>query len=509
MEELGFWDSQFKYKRDQYAAAKTRESLGSEGYADASFRSAEFDENGNEINVRTNNDTGAYGLLADKNINPSRMRFAADQMEVGNTSLANNIIAQETGNALNIDNSNRDQEILKKNAADITNMIMGQRPSSTPQQPRFPQMAGVQPQPVQAVNNSANPTPLPNLPQYNGFNPPANTNGSPQPISPLRTAPIKPNDPMISTLPTGYNFQPEMDRKSQERSINAKYRQVALMPGANPAVVENMRKAEIDALYGSNNTNLYRTWKDAQADGYKGSLEEWKKAGNKIMTGDGTVKMLSPEQKTQMGLLGANGQPTDQPLYVTSKGDIKAAPVKPVDTSERTSEAYSAMMGNLTPELQVLAPVTGYDMDLLRQEASEMLNWLPMNLSNAVNSGKGQKREAAQNAWLNANGRDESGATIKDEEMDKYRSYYFTRLGDKPETIAFKATLRKQAVEGMRMKAGKASGSAGNAIDPLISEYKLIASSNKIVYENHDDKYIYGRNKGGQLTRVPIPAGDK
>jgi len=65
-----------------------------------------------------------------------------------------------------------------------------------------------------------------------------------------------------------------------------------------------------------------------------------------------------------------------------------------------------------------------------------------------------QQVEQAEDNFINAVLRRESGATIRDDEFIRARNQYFPRPGDSPEVIAQKKRNRLTTIEGMRVGAG-------------------------------------------------------
>jgi hypothetical protein len=70
-------------------------------------------------------------------------------------------------------------------------------------------------------------------------------------------------------------------------------------------------------------------------------------------------------------------------------------------------------------------------------------------------AGRQQYRQAQEN-WVTANLRPESGAVIGAEEMEKEITKYFPQASDKPETIAQKAQARRDTELAMIVRAGPA-----------------------------------------------------
>lgn len=76
-----------------------------------------------------------------------------------------------------------------------------------------------------------------------------------------------------------------------------------------------------------------------------------------------------------------------------------------------------------------------------------------------------QQYAQAQRDFINAVLRRESGAVISDEEFDNARQQYFPQPGDTPAVIEQKRRNREDAVEGLRVGAGRAAPGAER--DPL------------------------------------------
>lgn len=69
-----------------------------------------------------------------------------------------------------------------------------------------------------------------------------------------------------------------------------------------------------------------------------------------------------------------------------------------------------------------------------------------------------QQYRQAQEDWVRAKLRKESGAVIADDEMKREIETYFPQLGDSPEVIKQKAQARQVAIRAMGAAAGKAKG---------------------------------------------------
>lgn len=78
-------------------------------------------------------------------------------------------------------------------------------------------------------------------------------------------------------------------------------------------------------------------------------------------------------------------------------------------------------------------------------------------VANLSRSPERQKYRQAQEDWVRAKLRKESGAVIADDEMEREIRTYFPQIGDKPGVIAQKAAARKTAIDAMIQSAGRAA----------------------------------------------------
>ena len=98
---------------------------------------------------------------------------------------------------------------------------------------------------------------------------------------------------------------------------------------------------------------------------------------------------------------------------------------------------------------------TGIKDDPMGREVAKAV--LPDGLVNKFTSPDRQKAEAAQRDFIAATLRYESGANIPQNEFDLQKSIYFPAPGDDPSTVALKASLRKNALDGLRVASGPAA----------------------------------------------------
>lgn len=102
-----------------------------------------------------------------------------------------------------------------------------------------------------------------------------------------------------------------------------------------------------------------------------------------------------------------------------------------------------------------------------------------------------QKYRQAQEDWVRAKLRKESGAVIGKEEMDQEIATYFPRPGDGPDVVAQKAKQRELATSAMEYAAGK------SAIAPLYQQLQMVPGSESGAAPN-----------GGGAPRKVVKFGD-
>jgi hypothetical protein len=457
--------------------------------------SQEFDENGNplpkEISQPKQYMDPGKGILADPGMNPDRMRLAYDMMGINDPQaqvLASNLISNDLGNSNKIFDLDQKAAQAESTSNAISSYISGRHNNNTSP------ISMNQGQPNQPpIGSPIRQNPSPVAP----FSPQGNTNGSPQGTPPI-DAPI---------LATGQPQQPtNISAEQAWQGYNQEMNMLSSKFGGNPNTKSFYdQQAKVIGMkygFGDGSSSLTREWRDAQRlSGYQGNMEEYAKMKRQTIMKDAVNQApLTSAEKIKYGLIDNAGRPVQTP-YVFGKDGPKPIDLKMGDVGQQHSAAYLGMMQSFEPEIANLTPEDGYSKDILRSEFADMLNFLPMNVANSLRSGKGQMRRSVEDAWLNANGRDESGATIKEEEMDKYRNTYFVRAFDSPETIAFKKKLRDQAIAGMKLKSGSAYSSVE---DTNLANYKMIASGNNMAYESHDSEYIYGTAPTGTKMRVKI-----
>lgn len=214
------------------------------------------------------------------------------------------------------------------------------------------------------------------------------------------------------------------------------------------------------------------------------SVDSW--AINTLLTGDpgskefAAARAILSRAKTQLvqtenGLVPVTQPPID--LGWAVDGINKPGPIPTPNTDAKQSPAGNAIPGT-QPKAGIEQSNAGgfYDRMVNANQIIDRLEsegYRPGIVDFETASGRyisgltseqGQLYRQAQENWVRANLRKESGAVIGAEEMDAEIKNYFPVPGDKPATIAQKADNRRVVTEAMRKAAGPAAkpSAAGN-----------------------------------------------
>ena len=161
-----------------------------------------------------------------------------------------------------------------------------------------------------------------------------------------------------------------------------------------------------------------------------------------------TIRERMPRVKTYYDesgnpiTLDAN-DPIDQ-KSIKDRNLVESAPTE----AERTSKGYLDRLVAAEPIMQGLVDA-GYDPANFRDKAAQSVIF-----GNYAVSDQGQQFRQAQEDWVRAKLRKESGAVIADEEMEREIRTYFPQPGDSKKTIEQKTQSRKQAERQLAISAG-------------------------------------------------------
>ena len=157
------------------------------------------------------------------------------------------------------------------------------------------------------------------------------------------------------------------------------------------------------------------------------------------------------------------------PLVMSSPG----APTKPAATKEEGQSATFA--DRMAAAETVMKPLDTSAITWSQGIREKAGNFLGYN----INSTDYQKLRTAQEAFLSAIIRDESGAAVQDAEWKRYAHIYFPMPGDDAEQIKLKQQFRQIAQESEARKAGagyKPTAAAAAATQPQKPERPPLSS---------------------------------
>jgi hypothetical protein len=197
-----------------------------------------------------------------------------------------------------------------------------------------------------------------------------------------------------------------------------------------------------------------------------------------IPTGGGaTAPAAAPQAPAPGGVqIGATGMTADSP-DATAANPTALTRQSP-NTTPTGEENLSAGYARRMVEAETLlgrAVQGGYNPGNLRDAAAgavaggQNAGFARRAIGNAAMSDQGQLYRQAQEDWVRAKLRRESGAVIGEDEMAREIQVYFPQPGDSQAVIAQKAEARRVAIEAMRQGSGRAAGTVpreGGAAEP-------------------------------------------
>lgn len=188
----------------------------------------------------------------------------------------------------------------------------------------------------------------------------------------------------------------------------------------------------------------------------------------------GTIAQRSPSGQVQI-INKPRDLPTGGQVIDNGDGTTTYIPAGKITEGERNASGFYQRMIAANAEMQRLEG-SGYDPANRRDYYTAGGEFL-----NPLATTEGQQYRQAQDNWLRANLRKESGAAIGVAEMDQERKNYFPIPGDSPGVIAQKARNRTTTERAMRAAAGGGLPAAegvsaptppgGNAAAPPTSDF--------------------------------------
>lgn len=128
-------------------------------------------------------------------------------------------------------------------------------------------------------------------------------------------------------------------------------------------------------------------------------------------------------------------------------------PGKPPTEFQSRNAQYAAMMKEAE---NILTPIESTGAPNVRTAVASALPFVGAVAERGMMSKDQQRYRQAQETWVRAKLRLESGAAIGKDEMEREISTFFPMVGDTPPVIAQKRAMRQQAIAGMSGAAGPA-----------------------------------------------------
>ena len=197
------------------------------------------------------------------------------------------------------------------------------------------------------------------------------------------------------------------------------------------------------------------------------------------------IPVVGPDGKPAMVQFGKHGEMRPTPYSPFQE-------TKPSTEAERLAGGYAARMAAAERRLGEVGPLGEQTV------GTTVVSKIPMvggYAERVAMSPEQQMYRQAQEDWVRAKLRKESGAVIGKEEMDKEISVYFPMPGDSEQVIKQKADARRNAFSAMTQSAGKEAPKADDTpIRPRSKQFKLDDGKSVIgILEESTGKYYVRR----------------
>ncbi len=236
--------------------------------------------------------------------------------------------------------------------------------------------------------------------------------------------------------------------------------------------------SELEAVQKPASANLPSSVEEynfAKTQGYTGYFQDWKKLNKQEGV---TVNYGAP-----VAGVDAQGNPV---FFQPSKGGGAPAIVQGVaplreekapTEAQAKAGAFGSQMQTASGEFERLQK-EGFDPTSVAAQASTVLAGTPFT---ALADPKAQQANQAQQQWAEAYLRFKTGAAATESEVIRNMRTFFPQIGDKPEVIAQKARMRKQAEQDVlgtakqkpQTKQPAQSAPAGRSRAEILKQYGL------------------------------------
>ena len=507
---MGFFTNLLTEKFIDAPNRRRREEIFAEALGQPATRVGEFtgmeityDEAGNPIpkDVTYRTETDATGLLADIYNPKNQTRFARKMMGApGGQAIANSMMTQVQQGGQVLDRM--DYENAREDA--IFNQVR-QSLFATPQtrpQTTIPATGGRQPR-------------IPNI------SPIAPTSQVPGTTGRVETSPgISPD---VRPTGTAEDFEKYSALRRQVESF-------AMHPAMKDSIKPILDSLDATWGYGPGATNAMREWRAAQRfNGYDGTFEDWKKMNRQtIMKGDPAKvtdlqKLMFPPGSPGYNKYGTSSIPYGiAPEELASLGAVLRDDLSAEGAGKYTMLKTAQEQFPIIQKTVFSAPGVFDTKTLWEMVALDFTDLASFGVSSNA-----QQAYAAFETGMQGITRTETGAAMRDEEIDNTKrrfmpkpwssneanmlrwnafQYFINNATDiinpaakenqglKPAEIMDKAVTKTLEQFGVKDETNPPK-----ELKPLFDK----AKQEKITYTGHDDQYIYGLDSNGRKARVP------
>jgi len=175
-------------------------------------------------------------------------------------------------------------------------------------------------------------------------------------------------------------------------------------------------------------------------------------------------------------IMTAYAKPTYKPPGATEVPDYSHPQVQlptVMNQDQATAANYADRMRQADAIMKPLDTTAVSWGERLKQKAGDYLGY-------NINSPDNQRLRQAQENFISAILRKESGAAISQSEFDRYAGFYFPKPGDDAATIAQKQQSRADAIAGLSREAGPAYKPKEIAPEPPTKIIRFDKSGNRI-----------------------------
>jgi len=151
---------------------------------------------------------------------------------------------------------------------------------------------------------------------------------------------------------------------------------------------------------------------------------------------------------------------------------LPTKPDKPLNEGQSNATSFAGRMASASKILDKF----GYD------NYPTFSKSIAGGLTNFLATEEGQMARQAEDNWITALLRKDSGAAVPQKELDQYRNQYFPTIGDSPRVIKQKSEARKVAERAMQVSAGQGAA----RIDSIVNGAPEIG----VVIDGH--RYVGG-----------------